>query len=53
MVHFIQSWWDALNFDGGGSTALVVDGHLVNVPSDPAGERAVGNAVLVMERRRP
>ncbi|MDQ8159301.1 MAG: phosphodiester glycosidase family protein [Gemmatimonadota bacterium] len=45
--------WDALNFDGGGSTALVVDGHLVNVPSDPAGERAVGNAVLVMERRRP
>jgi exopolysaccharide biosynthesis protein len=45
--------WDALNFDGGGSTALVVDGQLVNVPSDPAGERAVGNAVLVMERRRP
>ncbi|MFN9310424.1 phosphodiester glycosidase family protein, partial [Gemmatimonas sp.] len=43
--------WDALNFDGGGSTSLVIDGRLVNSPSDPTGERAVGNALLVLQRR--
>jgi len=43
--------WDALNFDGGGSTGLVIDGRLVNSPSDPTGERAVGNALLVLQRR--
>lgn len=42
----------ALNLDGGGSTTLVIDGRIVNVPSDPAGERPVGNALL-LERRRP
>lgn len=42
----------ALNLDGGGSTTLVIDGRIVNSPSDPAGERTVGNALLV-ERRRP
>jgi len=42
----------ALNLDGGGSTALVIDGRVVNVPSDPGGERTVANAVLV-ERRVP
>jgi len=42
--------WDALNFDGGGSTAMVVDGRLVTVPSDPTGERAVANALLVVGR---
>jgi hypothetical protein len=43
--------WDALNFDGGGSTTLVIDGRVVNTPSDPTGERPVGNALLVLERR--
>jgi len=42
----------ALNLDGGGSTTLVIDGRIVNRPSDPGGERTVGNAVFV-ERRRP
>jgi hypothetical protein len=42
---------DALNFDGGGSTALVVRGATVNRPSDQSGERPVGNA-LVLERCR-
>ena len=44
--------WDAMNFDGGGSTAMVIDGAVVNVPSDPAGEREVGNA-LVLIRKTP
>jgi exopolysaccharide biosynthesis protein len=42
----------ALNLDGGGSTTLVIDGKVVNVPSDPTGERTVGNALLI-ETRRP
>jgi exopolysaccharide biosynthesis protein len=29
--------WDAMNFDGGGSTAMVIDGRLVNAPSDADG----------------
>lgn len=42
----------ALNLDGGGSSALWVEGEVVNYPSDPTGERAVGSA-LVVRRRRP
>ncbi|MDA1080621.1 MAG: phosphodiester glycosidase family protein [Gemmatimonadetes bacterium] len=42
--------WNALNFDGGGSTALVVKGSVVNKPSDATGERAVGNALIVVAR---
>lgn len=41
--------WQAMNFDGGGSTTMVVDGRVVNVPSDAAGERAVGNALLLVK----
>jgi hypothetical protein len=43
--------WQAMNFDGGGSTTMVVGGRVVNVPSDSTGERAVGNALLVVRRR--
>jgi hypothetical protein len=39
---------DALNLDGGGSTALVVNGILQNRPSDAEGERAVGNALALV-----
>jgi len=39
---------DALNLDGGGSTAFVLEGELVNRPSDADGERAVSNALLVL-----
>jgi hypothetical protein len=42
--------WDALNFDGGGSTTMVVQDRIVNSPSDPEGEREVGDA-LVLTRR--
>ncbi|MEP6992223.1 MAG: phosphodiester glycosidase family protein [bacterium] len=42
--------WQALNFDGGGSTTMVVDGVVVNKPSDATGERAVGNALMVVIR---
>jgi hypothetical protein len=43
---------EALNLDGGGSTAMVIQGRLVNQPSDEAGERAVGNALALAGCRR-
>ncbi|MGW2353847.1 phosphodiester glycosidase family protein [Actinacidiphila glaucinigra] len=42
----------ALNLDGGGSSAMVVDGVLANVPSDATGERAVGDTIQVLPGRR-
>lgn len=44
--------WQALNFDGGGSTTMVIDGAIVNTPSDATGERAVGSALLVLRTTR-
>lgn len=41
---------EALNLDGGGSTTMVVKGKAVNSPSDPAGERAVSDAILIFGR---
>jgi len=41
--------WNALNFDGGGSTTMVVGGKVVNTPSDRTGEREVGSALLVVQ----
>jgi len=38
---------DALNLDGGGSTTMVVEGRVVNRPSDPAGPRPVSDAIVV------
>jgi hypothetical protein len=39
---------DALNLDGGGSTAMAVRGRTVNRPSDPSGERPVSDALVVL-----
>jgi hypothetical protein len=41
----------AMNLDGGGSTTMVLEGQVVSRPSDPSGERADGDAVLVKPRR--
>ncbi len=45
--------YQAMNLDGGGSSTLWVRGTIVNYPSDPAGERAVGNALIVVPRKSP
>ncbi|MEU6490770.1 phosphodiester glycosidase family protein [Streptomyces sp. NPDC046984] len=42
---------DAINLDGGGSTAMAVNGSLVNRPSDATGERAVGGTVQILPGR--
>jgi Phosphodiester glycosidase len=39
---------DALNLDGGGSTAMAVRGRTVSRPSDPSGERRVSDAIVVL-----
>lgn len=38
---------EAINLDGGGSTAMSIEGSLVGKPSDAAGERPVGDAILI------
>lgn len=39
---------DAMNLDGGGSSTMVIDGKVINTPSDLSGERPVGDAVVVV-----
>jgi len=41
---------EAINLDGGGSTAMVIKNRLVNKPSDATGERPVSDAILVNPR---
>jgi len=43
---------DAMNLDGGGSTTMFLDGKVVNQPSDPNGERKVGDALIVTLRNK-
>ena len=40
---------DAINFDGGGSSELVIGGEIQNSPSD-GHERAVGSALIVLNK---
>jgi hypothetical protein len=44
--------YQAVNLDGGGSTTVVIRDSVVNSPSDPTGERAVGNALVLVKRIR-
>lgn len=52
MAAYLQSLgaWNAVNLDGGGSTTLVYDNRVVNSPSDPTGERAVANIIMLVGR---
>lgn len=43
---------EAINLDGGGSTTMAVGGKVVNSSSDASGERPVGDAILVLPRRK-
>lgn len=46
-----QGATDAMNLDGGGSSAMYLDGRIVNRPSDKEGERKIGDAILVFPRK--
>ncbi len=41
---------EAINFDGGGSTTMVIRNRIVNHPSDLIGERPVSDALLLVGR---
>jgi exopolysaccharide biosynthesis protein len=41
---------EAMNLDGGGSTAMVVKNKVVNHPSDATGERQVSDALMLFPR---
>ena len=43
--------FEGLNFDGGGSTTMVVDGNIVNSPSDKTGERSVGIGLALIRKK--
>lgn len=42
--------WNAINLDGGGSTTMVVEGQIMNSPSDRTGERPVANTLQVISK---
>jgi Phosphodiester glycosidase/SPOR domain len=44
---------EALNLDGGGSTTMVAGGKLLGRPSDAAGERPLGDGLLVQTPTSP
>ncbi len=44
--------YQGLNLDGGGSTTMVIDGKLVNHPSDITGERPVGSCLLIVLKNK-
>ena len=54
MAEFLLSIgvWNAINFDGGGSTTMVIRGKIVNSPSDKTGERPVANSFQVIDLGR-
>ncbi|HEX2868425.1 MAG TPA: phosphodiester glycosidase family protein [Ignavibacteriales bacterium] len=41
--------FEGLNLDGGGSTTMVINGKVVNSPSDKEGERPVGSCLLLIK----
>lgn len=55
LAHLFRQWGCelALNFDGGGSSTMVVDGVVVNHPSDETGERPVSNVLLLTSASTP
>ena len=44
--------FEAMNFDGGGSSSMVVDGGIVNRPSDLTGIRPVSSGIFIVKRIR-
>jgi exopolysaccharide biosynthesis protein len=39
---------EAVNLDGGGSTAMTLGQRLVTLPSDATGERPIGDALVLL-----
>lgn len=52
LADYMLEWgvYQGVNLDGGGSTAMVVRGDVVNSPSDAGGERSVANALMAVSK---
>lgn len=52
LADYMLEWgvYQGVNLDGGGSTAMVVRGEVVNSPSDAGGERSVANALMAISK---
>ena len=52
LADYMLGWgvYQGVNLDGGGSTAMVVRGEVVNSPSDAGGERSVANALMAISK---
>jgi hypothetical protein len=46
-----QGVYQGMNLDGGGSSTFVLEGKIMNTPSDATGERPVGNCLLLSAPR--
>ncbi len=44
---------DAINLDGGGSTTMVIDGNVINHPSDKGVQRKVSTALIILKSVLP
>ncbi len=52
LSEYMLEWniYHAINLDGGGSSTMIIRNQVVNRPSDEEGERAVGNALMLINR---
>jgi exopolysaccharide biosynthesis protein len=50
LANYMLEWpvYQGMNLDGGGSATMVVRGEVVNSPCDTEGERAVANALMII-----
>ena len=53
LASFMQEWGavDAMNLDGGGSSEMVINGRVLNNPSDGR-ERSVGDALMIVPKNQ-
>lgn len=49
-IMIAEGVYEGLNFDGGGSTTLLINDKIVNNPSDKTGERKVGVSIAVIKK---
>jgi hypothetical protein len=49
-ILLLLGYTEGINLDGGGSTTMIVNGRVVNTPSDTGGERKVANGIFILKK---
>lgn len=49
-IMIAEGVYEGLNFDGGGSTTLIINDKIINNPSDKTGEREVGVSIAIIKK---